>query len=106
MNIASLLQSTRDEAAKLLSQAESIFLPALKTKVTSALKAFGVTDTQVTAAETAVQHAATVVADAPGEQKRSTAISQFKELFSEVEPFLVNLLIDSAFGYLRAAGKV
>lgn len=106
MNLASLLQSTRDEASKLLSDAANLFLPALKSKVSSTLKAFGVSDAQITAAETAVQNAATSVADAPGDTKRTTAIAEFKTLFSEVEPYLVNLLIDSAFGYLRAAGKV
>lgn len=105
-NLASMLKSTRDEAFKLLTEAESVILPQLKTKLAGGLKALGATDDQITAAETAVQGAATAVVAAPGADKRATAIDEFKKLFSEVEPFLVNLLIDSAFGYLRAAGKV
>jgi|JI7StandDraft_1071085.scaffolds.fasta_scaffold885800_1 hypothetical protein len=53
-----------------------------------------------------VSKAATDFAHLPGDQRRAWAVAEVKKLWSDLAPFIVNLLVDGAFGLLRNAGKV
>lgn len=52
-----------------------------------------------------VREAATKLANEPGLDRREYVVKKVQEAWSKLSPFLVNLLVDGAFGYLRKKGE-
>lgn len=53
-----------------------------------------------------VVEAAKEFAHLPGDKRREWVVTKLKEAWADLSPFLVNLLVDGAFGFLRKQSKV
>lgn len=65
----------------------------------------GVTTEQWTKAKELVLKAAAELKDKPGNERRQWVIDQLKSLWGDLAPWLLNLLVDNAFGLLLGTTK-
>jgi len=66
----------------------------------------GITSDQWDQVKALVAKAATDFVNTPGADKRAWVVDEIKKLWGDMAPYLVNLLVDGAFGLLRNAALV
>jgi hypothetical protein len=78
----------------------------IETLVKKLLSWFGnVNADQWEKAKTLVKDAATKLAHLPGEQRRQYVVDELKKAWGKLAPFVVNLMVDNAFGLLKDSLK-
>lgn len=72
----------------------------------SLLSFFGnISSSQWDKAKQLVSTAAIDLANKPGSERRAFVIEELKKLWGDLAPYLVNLLVDGAFAFLKAKTK-
>jgi hypothetical protein len=72
----------------------------------SLLSFFGnITSSQWDKAKELVATAAKDLANKPGSERREYVVSELKKLWGNLAPYLINLLVDGAFAFLKAKTK-